>query len=524
MMSDMSQSIDSQLAAANVDWTELPSAINTLIPMTFVGRFHMARRCIDPPTFEFSAVPDAVAYEVLVSPLAAPDTVHRATAQQPHVSLERLWSAVPLGSLQITGRAFNARGDLVGVTSLKSIVKVPDWESRVSTARDYHETGAGVIHYLCHGLPIAHVHPDDPAYMWHASAAPVGGETDTDLQFPALCYPSLATLFLTGHRLGLGDQLLGRARQLADFLIAHPAVTDGPLANLPMSTMGQDGAGGLYESDRTTLVRIGWTGCMMLDLADVTGDQRYFDYAIHLGQVLLHNQGSDGSWPYRVRMSDGEVLEPYTAAGSMALLLIEELEVRVGHPKYSEAFERGLAWVMNNPVQTGLWQQMYEDVPSLEPYGNLEQWAALETAMLLIRRGHPDAVAIARRLVRYVEDQFVVFGDEASLSVPYLPVTPSVMEQYHCYWPMDFHTANYVRVTLALYLATGEDEWGQKSVAAANAIVECRRPDGRLSTLMPDRRFGTTPPFSDWFNCMAHAADVLLKLGPTLTAVSRKER
>jgi hypothetical protein len=97
------------------------------------------------------------------------------------------------------------------------------------------------------------------------------------------------------------------------------------------------------------------------------------------------------------------------------------------------------------------------------------------------------------------------------------------MEQYHCYWPMDFHTANYVRATLALHDATGDPVWAHKAVAAANTIVSCQRPDGRLSTLVPDRRYGTTPPFSDWFNCMAHAANVLLTLGPRLVALSGKE-
>jgi hypothetical protein len=290
-----------------------------------------------------------------------------------------------------------------------------------------------------------------------------------------------------------------------------------------MSTMGQDGTGGLYEEDRTTLVRIGWAGVTMLDLADATGDQRYRDYATRLGEVLLSTQQADGSWPYRVRLSDGEVLESYTAAGTMALLLLERLMQGSDGERYRAAFDLGLAWVLEHPVKTGLWQQMYEDVPSLEPYDNLEQWGALETLLLLFRQEHADAVGIGRQLIRYVEDQFVLFGDEASLSVPYLPATPSVMEQYRCYWPMDVHTANYVRATLALHEATSEPEWARKAVAAANAIVKCQRPDGRFSTLVPDRRFGTTPPFTDWFNCMAHAADVLLTLGPTLTGIAGKE-
>lgn len=505
------------------NWTALSDRGDHLVPMAFVGRFHSARRCIDPPRMELSAVDGAATYDIIVSPLTDPDIILRARATDPAVDMADVWPHVPLGMMQMTGRAFTSAGELMGVTPLKTLVKAPDWDGRTSPARDYYAAGVGVIDYLCHRLPVAGAHPGDPAYLWHASAIPIGSGTGTDLQFPALCYSSLITLFITGHRLQIGDELLTRARQMADFLIDHPAVSDGPLAGLPMSTMGQDGAGGLYENDRTTLVRIGWTGCAMLALADVTGEQRYADYAVHLGNVLLATQQADGSWPYRVRLSDGEVLEPYTAAGTMALLLLGQLQSHDGDSNYSAAFDRGLAWVLNNPVRTGLWQQMYEDVPSLEPYDNLEQWGALETLVLLFRRNHSDAVEIGRQLIRYVEDQFVLFGDEASLAVPYLPATPSVMEQYRCYWPMDFHTANYVRATLALYEATAEPEWAHKAVAAANAVVHCQRPDGRFSTLVPDRRFGTTPPFSDWFNCMAHAADVLLTLGPALTAIAGKE-
>jgi hypothetical protein len=491
--------------------------------MVFVGRFRSARRALDPPRIELSTVPGATTYDVVVSPLADPARIVRAISGEPAVDLAAVWADLPCGKLQLTGRGFGAAGDLLGVTPLKSIEKAPDWVDHLPVARDYHEAGTGVIRYLCDGLPVSKHHPDDPAYMWHAAVRPVGGDTALDLQYPALCYPMLVKLFLTGHQLGLGDDLVARSTRLADFLIDHPMVESGPLAGLPMSTMGPDGKGGLYETDRTTLVRIGWTGVTMLDLAAVTGNDRYGAYARRLGEVLLQTQAEDGSWPYRVRVDDGAVVEPYTAAGTMALFLMERLATGAPDDPYQSAFDKGLAWVLANPVETGLWQQMYEDVRTLEDYDNLEQWAALETAILLLRRGHPEALPVARRLVRYVEDQFVLFGDEASLSVPYLPHTPAVMEQYHCYWPMDVHTANYARAALALYEATGEPEWAHKAVAAANTVTLCQRPDGRLSTLVPDRRFGTTPPFSDWFNCMAHAADVLLTIGPRLTELAGKE-
>jgi hypothetical protein len=505
------------------NWTATGVSPLAVQPMAFAGRFRSARRAIDPPRMDLSPVNGAARYDIVVSPLAQPDLVVATASDTPAVDLGPVWETLPYGLLQLTGRAFDAGGAAVGVTPLKSLVKASDWIDHAQEPLDYQAAGVDVIRFLCEGVPPAPEHPNDPAYMWHAAMRPTGPEPAPNLQHPALAYPSLIGLFLTGHRLGVGGNLVDRAIRLADFLIDHPMVGDGPLAGLPMSTLGHDGKGGLYEEDRTTLVRIGWTGCTMLDLSAATGNERYAQYANLLGNVLLTTQAEDGSWPYRVRLTDASVLEPYTAASVMALFLLERLAGETGDDPYRRAFDRGLDWILANPVETGLWQQMYEDVRTLEPYDNLEQWAALETAILLLRRNHPDALAVARKLVRYVEDQFVLFGDEASLSVPYLPYTPCVMEQYHCYWPMDVHTANYARAALALHDATSDPIWAHKAVAAANTIVRCQRPDGRLSTLVPDRRFGTTPPFSDWFNCMAHAADVLLTLGPRLASLAGKE-
>jgi hypothetical protein len=266
-----------------------------------------------------------------------------------------------------------------------------------------------------------------------------------------------------------------------------------------------------------TLVRLGWLGRTVLRLAGVTGNDQYASYARRLADILVEFQRADGSWPYRVRLSDGAVLEPYTAAGVMALLLLERMAPDDSDGRYAEAIERGTAWILENPARTGLWQQMYEDVETREPYTNLEQWAALETAMFLLRQRHPRAVEIAVRLVRYVEDQFVIFGEELVTPVSYVPFTPCAMEQYAFCWPMDSHTANYARAALALYRAGGAGDWLDKAVAAANTVVNCRLPDGRFSTFVPDRALGVAPAYPTWFNCMAHAAHVLLEIGPELT-------
>jgi hypothetical protein len=516
--------IECQQLRAPVDWRAEPRGSVPPEPVELIGQYRSAVRCIDPPSFDLTPLDDAATYEILIAPRLEPETVWSLRAPEPRIDMAPVWSKLPFGDAQFQPRAWDGDGQLIGFGAIRTLARSPDWEDHQPQPLDYRAAGRGVIDYLVNHVADAPDHPGDPAYVWHA-AVDAAGSGYLPYQFPALVYTHLINLFLTGAALGMdtevGVDLRERARRLGDFLIEHPAVTSGPLAGIPYSTMTPEGVGGRFEPDRGVLIRLGWIGGAILRLGEATGDSRYTNYAKRLGHILLDFQREDGSWPFRVRYADGEILEPYTAGSIIAMLLLEQLAEREPDGPYNEAVERGIAWVLENPVKTGLWQPMYEDVEAHEPYMRLEQIAAAETAVFLIRRKHPRAVEVARQLVRYVEDQFVIFGDEAITPVSYLPFTPCAIEQYGYYWPMETHTAKYMRAALALYEATGEPVWGHKAVAAANTIVHCQRPDGRLSTAVPDRRLGMAPHHSvkDWFNCMAYAANILLQIGPSLARI-----
>ncbi len=482
------------------------------------GRMRAARRSIDPPVLEFTPVAGAAGYELLVKPSEGDGEGWRLRADSPSFDLTEIWGRVPFGRFRFTPLARDVEGRVNGAGAASNFVRSPDWADEEKPLLDWRGAALGVARHMLVDAPKASEHPEDPAYMWHAAATVDAPLIFHPLQFPALCYASFIRLFVAVA--GQDDAALPMARKLCDYLIEHPVIDRGPLAGAPKSTMDSAGAGAMWEADSITAVRVGFVGGAALELAQATHDPRYRDYAIRLAGVLLELQREDGSFPYRVRLEDGAAVEPYTAASVIALRLFEQL-LDGAEGELCEALEsgldRGTAWLLENPVRTGLWQQMYEDVTTREPYENLEQWAALETAMLLLRRGHDAALDIAKRLVRYVEDQFVIFGREPSITpVPYVPLTPAAIEQYVCYWPMDFHTANYARATLAMHEATGDPTWLHKAMGAVNTIVGCRLPDGRFSTVVPDRDLRSTPRFHAWYNCMSHAAYVLLEIGPRL--------
>ena len=513
----MSRSSHSTTPVTN--WTTLTTTVSQLAPMSFIGRFHSARRCIDPPRIELSAVDGATTYDIVVSPLTASDTVLRATSTIAEVDLAEAWPHLPIGMLQITGRAFDRDGRLLGSRPSRSLRQGSgccDCACCCGSAIDYHAAGAGVIDYLCHGLPIARVHPDDPAYMWHAAVRPVGNDTAPTCSFPALCYPRLIDLFLTGYRLKLGEDLLARSTRLADFLIDHPIVSDGPLAGVPMSTIGQDGNGRSLSSQ----IASRWSGSAgpgppCWPRRRRPANQRYADYAARLGEdPARHPAGrrllAVPGAPLATARCSSRTRRRGPCAAAPA-----RTPRRTSDDPYAASIRSRVAWVRRRTrCRTGLWQQMYEDVPTLEP---VREPGAVGGA------GNGDAAAAARAIRTRLRSRgswcatsrtsSSSSATRRSLPRPYLPFTPCgagaipLLLADGC--P---HRELRTRATLALHEATGDGDWARKAIAAANTVVRCRRPTVGSRRWCRDRRFGVRPRFTDWFNCMAHAADVLLTL------------
>jgi hypothetical protein len=135
----------------------------------------------------------------------------------------------------------------------------------------------------------------------------------------------------------------------------------------------------------------------------------------------------------------------------------------------------------------------------------------------------PSYLPTARKLNRWVEDQFVTFGVENE-SLPVRDKGPLVFEQYLCWWPMEGHTANWILTLIELHKATGDKQYLDKAMASANAICHDQFPDGQFSTFGRDFETGKTvvgpAGYHNWYNANASADWALYKL--TLYTNSKK--
>lgn len=277
-----------------------------------------------------------------------------------------------------------------------------------------------------------------------------------------------------------------------------------------LGKLGHPGPAARSYSTAYTLPSASRAGSTLLILAAKTGKREFLDHALHIAQKTIGFQRKDGGFPGRVHCRTGKVLCAFSTATIAVARFFEELadspmldnRTRV---RFGKSRDRAVEWLLRNPVATNQWDALFEDMEIMEPYTNMSCFDALDMARYLVQHADQDRsfIATAERIHDWVEDQFVVFGRDDSLKVN--PPVPSAFEQFHCPYPMEAHTANWLETLLALHKATGKKIYRQKAIAAANAIVEFQGDDGRFFTFGPDRYLKQPFVRSEWFACNAFA-------------------
>ena len=118
---------------------------------------------------------------------------------------------------------------------------------------------------------------------------------------------------------------------------------------------------------------------------------------------------------------------------------------------------------------------------------------------------------IAEELVRYIEDQFVVWNRPApwnkdSADTSLWPV-PCALEQYNWYVPIDASAANIINTFVAMYKAGRGELYLAKAKALADTITRVQHEDGMIPTHWHTEKALEGDNF--WINCMIAAADAV---------------
>ena len=304
------------------------------------------------------------------------------------------------------------------------------------------------------------------------------------------------------------DDALAIARKMADWLISHSQPEGAPLAHFPPTYWGDRRDVAVRYAGQNMLGYPAHAANAYFDLAEATGEAKYRDAAIAIARTYVKRQGEDGTWPLKVLEKDGSPVRANRLVPNRYLLgMFDRAFAATGDAAFSAARDRAFAYVLDGPAKTWNWDGQFEDMDPMPPYRNLQKGVAVDTALRLFAMGRK---AEACEMVDWCEDQFVVWSDPIHNMDWKNWKTPTALEQYDYYTPIDASMGDMIGAFAAAYKATGDRLYLEKAKALADNITRHQRADGTIPTYFDSRKG------SDWVNCMVYVADRLEALADVM--------
>ncbi|MBN1489010.1 MAG: hypothetical protein JXA69_03760 [Phycisphaerae bacterium] len=304
-----------------------------------------------------------------------------------------------------------------------------------------------------------------------------GTRTDRKLAYPARQHAYFIFTFLRYYAYCGEREWLHRARDLADWNIAHSTPPDAVYANVPYSTWQNGKPGGGRDADAIEPDKAAFLGSGYLAVYEATAESKYLEAARKVAETLASQQREDGSWPFRVVPEDAKILQDL---GGAPVFLVEFFERMVRYedkPAYRRARERALKYMLQTHVEKNVWGTYHEDVRAKDDH-YLSAEPMCFTADYLFRQAkvHPEYVEMARRILGRLEERLV--HTEGHAAAP----APGVAEQAGFDHIMPGHTARYCLALANAYAATRDAQVRARALSGMHALTFMQAPTGLFGT------------------------------------------
>ncbi len=422
--------------------------------------------------------------------------------------------------------------------------------AQVPPAKPYGTLAAQVMEFLLSDVGDGgiRVDPDDPEggvvppYFYHYGiydnnnlwSSTVGYPGYAAVSYPAYTASVAIDAFLDWRRYSGDDRALERARQYADWILAHRTPAADLYGNLPYSTQTDGAMGGGWDGDAIMTDKPAMFGLRLLRLHDITGDPSYWRGAVDIAGTLVATQrsggpGDDGRWPFRVRPSDGEVRQDYTSNLVPAVRFFTAMARRTGNPGFTAAARRAWDWLLANPCQPASsawqrWEGFYEDQDPAMQTGKVDHYSAHEMIAELTVRRPAGWAETAIAILDTAAARFLIERPDQGLG-PYIPATyewAGWMEATYA------ATLQFACASLRLHQALQGDsrqrsQWRNQGLEMAAACSWGQNTrgiaaDGRMHTTLKDitRLFNAISWYEQNFNTVKYYLE-LMALEPALS-------
>jgi len=476
-----------------------------------------------PPKFQFPIIPGCSKYRFTA--VDSRKEQHVFTADKPTAELSPIWEALPEGFVELRVEALDQAGNpwtLAGartffhVASFKGIShypeKVREYRECALKAYRYVFDQPYIQHWLLHGTP-------DPEYDFNVYPS----KTISSVIRAMLRYAEIDT--------EKKEDAVKLAVRAADFMISISYPAESPLAGLPptyyldfrknLAEYNNEAAVGRYGN--LMMIYPAGAGRAYLMLEKATGESRYLEAALKIAEYYQKHIQPNGSWYLFVSTETGEPTADNYCVPNVIMHFMHTLYERTGQKEWQQLEESCYAYIEKNCMELYNWEGQFEDSVFSEHYSNLAHHTACDIIGYLADNQweDPQALTEAEELMRFVEDQFVVWEHFAPWNRRNSPkhgmdisewFSPAGLEQYNWYLPISSSTADILRAFLKLYQVNKDPLLLEKACALGNRITTMQNTTSGMIPTHWTRKECIEDGGQLWINCQIYTAEVMLEL------------
>ena len=470
------------------------------------------------PVLEFKQGPAGCSY--LYTAKDKNGKLYSFKGDSPFASLAPIWGQLPEGFVNLRAEALDSKGETIELLGERRFFKCSPFPGRSAypkKARSYRQCALKALrfvyedpmvqHWLIHGTP-------EPDYPHNAYPSKMISSIIKAMVYYAKLEPHNA------------ENALLLAKKAADFLLSITPDEDDPLAGLPPTYSFE----GLNEESvdkvapaakkclgTTMMIYPVSAGIGFLTLYNATGEEKYFKAAIRIAQYYKKTVLPCGSWYLLFDSKTGKNLSENICISYSFVDFFRELYEKTGDEGWHELEVGHFNYITKVCLDSYKWEGQFEDVKVSDDYLNLTHFAADKTIEYISKNysDNPKWVDEAVQLMRFVEDQFVVWGEFPNRYndpnfKPHL--TPAGLEQYYCYWPIDGSTAAIMRAFTCMYTLTKDRLYLEKAMTLGDTITRVQvEENGKIPTFWIGENCSEGHK-NFWINCQIGTAFNMLRL------------
>lgn len=475
------------------------------------------------PAFQFTIAPGAKTY--IFTAKDESGKTYTFEADSPMALLTPIWSDIPEGFVELTVHAefdMDLPRMLMGARTFYKCAPYPGPEAFPPKARSYKETARKALDYafsqsyiqywLTHGTP-------DPEYDFNV--------------YPSKTYSSVIQGMLDYAKVSPKnkDAALKIAENVADFMISISFSDDTPLHNIPptyyvdfrkdLSKYNNESA--IVRGHGVMMIYPASAGLAYLALEKATGKKRYFEAAEKIADYYKNNVLENGSWYLFLDAKTGEPISPNYCVPNVIMTFMHEMYERTGEDVFKTLEENAWNYMVKKCLEPYDFEGQFEDSAISTLYSNLAHGPACFMLEYILnnKKDDPALMGEADDLLRFIEDQFVVWGKHAKWDHHPNPkqggnkeewYTPAGLEQFRWLMPIDASTSNIMMSFIQMYQLKKDPLMLAKACTLGDMLTRMQNPENGFIPTQWMRKSCIEDEKYFWINCLFSTAKRLIQL------------